>query len=226
VLPIAPSTYHWHQARRRDPELRCERAKRDDVLRLEIERAWKANYGVYGKRKIWHQLRRDGQVVGRCTVEHLMRQMGLQGAVRGKKFRTTIPDISAARPPDLLQRNFAAMGPNQLWVADFTYVWTATGFVFVAFVIDVFSRKIVGWRVSRRLQTDLVLDALEQAIYARPQLGGGLVHHSDRGSRGGFKRSSQHLTGGSCDGNAKASMFGSSWARQVAIARPAVGGTV
>ncbi|MCK4599769.1 IS3 family transposase, partial [Candidatus Bipolaricaulota bacterium] len=180
VLPIAPSTYHEQKARQADPSRLPERARRDAVLCEEIERVWRGNRGVYGARKVWRQLQREGIEVARCTVERLMRRLGLAGAVRGRKPRTTIPDEVAARPADLVQRDFTATRPNQLWVADLTYVATWTGFVYVAFIIDVFSRMIVGWRVSRSLRSDLALDALEQALYARPD-SERLVHHSDRG---------------------------------------------
>lgn len=181
VLPIAPSTYHAHKAKQKDPSLRSARCIQDTRLRVEIERVWKENQSVYGARKVWRQLRREGVIVARCTVERLMDQMGLQGAVRGKAFkRTTISDGAAYRPADLVQRRFKASRPNQLWVADITYVATWAGFVYVAFVTDVFSRRIVGWRVSRSLRSDLALDALEQAIHARPGLEN-LIHHSDRG---------------------------------------------
>jgi putative transposase len=180
-LPIAPSTYHEHKAREADPSRLSKRAKRDAWLREAIERVWKEHFGVYGARKVWRQLLREEIPVARCTVERLMRQMGLQGAVRGRAFkRTTIADEAAARPMDLVQRNFTADRPNQLWVADLTYVATWRGFVYVAFVTDVFSRKIVGWRVSSSLRSDLALDALEQALHARSDLDR-LVHHSDRG---------------------------------------------
>jgi transposase InsO family protein len=181
MLPIAPATYYEHVARRRDPELRPARAKRDEELRAEIQRVYDENFRVYGADKVWLQLGREGIEAARCTVERLMRDMGLRGAVRGRAFtRTTVSDDSAARPLDLVRREFRASRPNQLWVADLTYVATWTGFVYVAFVIDAFSRMIVGWRVSNSLRTDLALDALEQALHARPH-GNGLVHHSDRG---------------------------------------------
>jgi len=152
-------------------------------LREQIERVWKENFGVYGARKVWRQLKREGVDVARCTVERLMRQMGLQGAVRGRRYKkTTVVDETAHRPMDLVQRDFSADRPNQLWVADLTFVATWLGFVYVAFVIDVFSRRIVGWRVSNTLRSDLALDALEQALHARPDLSG-LVHHSDRGGQ-------------------------------------------
>jgi transposase InsO family protein len=183
VLPIAPATYHAHKAQARKPELRSARAKRDDGLRIKIKRVHDDNFGVYGAEKVWRQLKREGVEVARCTVERLMRAMGLRGAVRGRAFKvTTVADESALRPRDLVRREFVASKPNQLWVADFTYVATWLGFVYVAFIIDVFSRAIVGWRASRSMRTDLVLDALEQALHARP-LTGDLVHHSDHGSQ-------------------------------------------
>jgi transposase InsO family protein len=183
VLPIAPATYHAHKARARKPELRAARAKRDEELRVKIKRVHDDNFGVYGAEKVWRQLKREGVEVARCTVERLMRAMGLRGAVRGRAFKvTTVADESALRPQDLVRREFVASKPNQLWVADFTYVATWLGFVYVAFIIDVFSRAIVGWRASRSMRTDLVLDALEQALHGRP-LTGDLVHHSDHGSQ-------------------------------------------
>ncbi len=180
MLPIAPSTYYEHKAREADPERRPPRAKRDAVLRDHIRRVWDDNFQVYGVRKVWRQLHREDIAVARCTVERLMRDTGLQGAVRGRKFKTTVPDNTAVRPADLVDRNFTATQPNQLWVADLTYVATWSGFVYVAFVIDVFARTIVGWQVSGSLRTDLALDALEQALHARPDIDR-LVHHSDRG---------------------------------------------
>ena len=179
-LEIAPSTYYEHKARQADPSKLSRRAVRDAELRVEIERVWKENFGVYGARKVWRQLLREKIDVARCTVERLMRQMGLQGVVRGRKIQTTIPDELADRPADLVRRSFKADRPNQLWVADLTYVVTWAGFVYVAFITDVFSRRIVGWRVSRSLRSDLALDALEQALHARRDLEQ-LVHHSDRG---------------------------------------------
>ncbi|MEN8184625.1 MAG: IS3 family transposase [Myxococcota bacterium] len=180
-LPIAPSRYYEQRAREADATRLPKRAVRDAELCEEIERVWKENFSVYGVRKVWRQLRREGVRVARCTVERLMRQMGLRGAVRGRRFKkTTIVDESCARPADLVQRDFTANGPNQLWVADLTYVATWAGFVYVAFITDVFSRRIVGWRVSNSLRSDLALDALEQAIHARSDLAD-LVHHSDRG---------------------------------------------
>ncbi len=180
-LPIAPSTYYEHKVREADPSRLPRRAQRDAKLREAIERIWKDNFGVYGARKVWRALKREGEDVARCTVERLMGEMGLEGAVRGRKYkRTTIVDEAAARPADLVCRNVTAERPNQIWVADLTYVATWRGFVYVAFITDVFSRKIVGWRVSNSLRSDLALDALEQALHARSDLDG-LVHHSDRG---------------------------------------------
>jgi transposase InsO family protein len=178
-LPIAPSSYY--AAKSRPPSAR---EQRDGDLEVEIERVFDDNYRVYGARKVWRQLNREGHAVARCTVERLMAVMGIEGATRGAAKRTTISDDSAARPADLVERDFTADAPNRLWVADITYVATWSGFVYVAFVIDVFSRFIVGWRTSTSLRTDLALDALEQAIWAR--LDGdpaGLVHHSDQGSQ-------------------------------------------
>ncbi len=180
VLPIAPSTYYEEKARQADPERLPRRAKRDAMLRDHIRRVWDENLEVYGARKVWRQLKREGIEVARCTVERLMRDMGLQGAVRGRTFRTTIADDAATRPADLVNRDFTATRPNRLRVADLTYVATSRGFVCVAFVIDAFSRRIVGWRASGSLRTDLALDALEQALCARPDTDR-LVHHSDRG---------------------------------------------
>jgi transposase InsO family protein len=181
VLPIAPSTYHEQKARQADPSKLPARAQRDGALREEVERVWKENRSVYGARKVWLQLRREGFPVARCTVERLMRRMGLQGVIRGRAYKaTTIVDEADQRPADLVQRQFVADRPNQLWVADITYVATWAGFVYVAFVTDVFSRKIVGWRVSNSLRSDVALDALEQALHARPDVGE-LIHHSDRG---------------------------------------------
>jgi putative transposase len=181
VLPIAPATYYAHKARAQEPDKRSARAKRDEVLRADIRRVYDENFAVYGAEKVWRQLMRDGVAVARCTVEWLMRVEGLRGVVRGRAFKmTTTPGDEGSRPADLVKREFHATRPNQLWVADFTYVATWVGFVYVAFIIDVFSRAIVGWRVSRSMRTDLVLDALEQALHARPHTDG-LVHHSDRG---------------------------------------------
>ncbi len=180
VLPIAPSTYYERKAREADPGRLPARAKRDAVLVAEIDRIWRENFEVYGVRKMWRQLQREHLCVARCTVARLMRDLGLQGVVRGRMFKTTIPDDIAARPADLVGRDFTATRPNQLWVADLTYVATWSGFVYVAFITDVFSRMIVGWRASSSLRNDLALDALEQALHARPT-SDRLVHHSDRG---------------------------------------------
>jgi transposase InsO family protein len=181
LLQIAPSTYYEAKARQADPTRLPPRAQRDHGLCPEIERVWKENRSVYGARKVWLQLQREGFDVARCTVERLMRKMGLRGVVRGRGYKvTTITDETAERPADLVHRDFSADHPNQLWVADITYVATWAGFVYVAFVTDVFSRKIVGWRVSRTLRSDLALDALEQALHARPDKNN-LIHHSDRG---------------------------------------------
>ena len=185
-LPIAPSTYFLHKAQQQDDAAsRSARHRRDDALRAAIQRVWDENEQVYGPRKVWKQLRREGHRVARCTVERLMRAMGLRGVSRGRAWViTTRADAAAERPADRVNRQFAATRPNQLWVADFTYVATWRGFVYVAFVIDVFARRIVGWRVSASLQTDFVLDALEQAIYDRCSAGiDDLVHHSDRGTQ-------------------------------------------
>ena len=180
TLPIAPSTFYEAVARRKNPEKLPARAKTDARLEVEIARVWRENRHVYGVRKVWKQLQREGIATARGTVERLMRAKGLQGVVRGKKFKTTIPDEAALRPPDRVERNFTATRPNQLWVADLTYVATWQGFAYVAFVIDVFSRKIVGWRTTQSLRTDIALDALEQALWSRSDIEG-LVHHSDRG---------------------------------------------
>ena len=179
-LPIAPSTFYEQLARRRDPDLRPAREKQDEQPKPEIERIWKENRRAYGAYKIWRQSHREGLPIARCTIERLMRDLGISGVTRGKKFKTTIPDDAADRPSDLVNREFVADRPNRLWVADLTYISTWRGPVYAAFVIDVFSRMIVGWRVSNSLKTDLVLDALEQALYARSDTDG-LIHHSDRG---------------------------------------------
>ena len=182
VLPIAPSTYHARAARRADPARLSPRARRDLVLAAEIRRVFEANFHVYGVRKIWRQLGREGVCAARCTVVRLMRQMGLQGAVRGREVRTTVSNPAAPCPLDRVNRQFRASRPNALWLSDFTYVATWQGFVYVAFVIDAYARRIVGWRVKRTAHAGFVLDALEQALAdRRPIQGGGLVHHSDRG---------------------------------------------
>ena len=184
VLPIAPSTYHEHAAKRADPRKLSVRAQRDGVLKGEVLRVFDENFHVYGARKVWRQLKREGKDVARCTVARLMKAMGLQGVIRGKPIRTTRQDKAVACPLDRVNREFKARAPNVLWVSDFTYVSTWTGFVYVAFVIDVYARRIVGWRASRTAHASFVLDAREQAIRdRRPVRGGGLVHHSDRGSQ-------------------------------------------
>lgn len=184
VLPIAPSTYHDHTARRADPGKLAARTQQDMALKPEIARVFAEHFEVYGARKVWRQMLREDFTVARCTVERLMRDMGLQGAVRGKPVRTTISDKAAPCPLDHVNRVFAAPAPNMLWLSDFTYVSTWTGFVYVAFIIDAYARRIVGWRVSRTAHASFVLDALEQALHERrPAHRGGLVHHSDRGSQ-------------------------------------------
>ncbi len=178
-LPIAPQTYYAAKARPRSA-----RSLRDDHLKVEIRRVFDANFGVYGADKVWAQLRREGISVARCTVERLMKELGIRGAVRGKKTFTTFPADASQRPADLVDRQFTATRPNQLWVADLTYVRTWSGFVYVALIIDVYARMIVGWQASRSLRTDLALDALEQAIWNRTRDGADMkdvVHHSDRG---------------------------------------------
>jgi len=182
MLPIAPSTYYELKARERDPARLPARQKRDAELCPQIQRVWRENFCVYGARKTWKQLNREDLKVAHCTVRRLMHKLGLCGVRRGKAFKTTIPDENSHRLPDLVKRQFVANRPNQLWVADFTYVATWNGFVFVAFVIDVFSRMIVGWRVSTSLKADFVLDALEQAVHARSDTAG-LIHHSDKGTQ-------------------------------------------
>jgi putative transposase len=179
--PIAPSMYY--DAIGRPPSLR---ARRDELLKPAIARVHAENYGVYGARKVWLQLNREGTEVARCTVERLMRELGLRGARRGKRVHTTIPDPAADRPADLVGRQFSPPAPDRLWVADFTYVPTQAGMVYVAFVIDACSRRILGWRAATTMRTVLVLDALEQALWTRRRDGrdlAGLVHHTDAGSR-------------------------------------------
>jgi putative transposase len=193
VLPIAPSTYYAHVARRTNPEKLSRRARRDGALKVEIRRVFEANFRVYGVRKVWRQLAREGITVARCTVARLMKAMGLEGAVRGKPMRTTISDTAAPGPLDRVNRQFRAPRPNALWVSDFTYVVTWAGFVYVAFVIDVYARRIVGWRVSRSAEAGFVLDALEQALHERRPVRGGLVHHSDRGGQYVSLRYTQRL---------------------------------
>ena len=184
VLPIAPSTYRAHAAKRADPAKLSPRAKQDAIRKIEIRRVFAENVDVCGVRKVWRQLRREGEDIARCTVERRMRSMGLQGVIRGKPVKTTIGDTAAPCPLDYVKRQFRAPRPNALWVSDFTYVATWTGFVYVAFVIDAYARRIVGWRASRTAHASFVLDALEQALHdRRPAHRDGLVHHSDRGSQ-------------------------------------------
>ena len=194
-MQIAPSCYRRHAAQQRNPQLRCARAKRDDQIIPEIQRVWHANWQVYGADKVWLQMNREGTAVARCTVERLMRCLGIQGVRRGKVVRTTVSDTSAPCPLDRVNRVFQSERPNQLWVSDFTYVSTWQGWLYVAFVIDVYARRIVGWRVSSSMRTDFVLDALEQALYERqPQGSDALVHHSDRGSQYVSIRYTERLT--------------------------------
>jgi putative transposase len=191
VLPIAPSTYH--AAKTRPPSAR---SLRDAELRPEILRVWEQNLSVYGADKVWDQLNKDGIRVARCAVERLMRDLGLQGCRRGRLWvRTTQGDEALERPADLVERRFRAPATNRLWVADLTYVKTHSGWVYVAFVVDVFSRMVVGWQASRSLRSDLAIDALEMAVHNRGRTDSleGLIHHSDRGVQGGFRWSSQHL---------------------------------
>ena len=192
-LPIAPSVYYEHKARQADPRRVPARGRRDIAMLAEIQRVYKENFQVYGARKVWLQMGREDICIARCTVERLMRSAGLQGVRRGKRCRTTIADTGMNRPADLVQRQFHASRPNQLWVADFTYVATWTGFVYVAFVIDVFARRVIGWRVARSMQTELVLDALEQALWSRSEVEG-VIHHSDRGTQYLSIRYSERLT--------------------------------
>lgn len=194
VLPISSSSYYDYKSRETDTARQSARWHRDEELKPHIQRVWNENFSVYGVRKVWRQLHREGESVARCTVARLMKSLGLAGVVRGKRRRTTIPDALAERPRDHVRRRFVAERPNQLWVADFTYVSTWSGVVFTAFVTDVFSRKIVGWRVSRSMTTEFVLDALEQALQAR-QSRAGLIHHSDRGSQYLSIRYTERLAG-------------------------------
>lgn len=199
-LPIAASTYYEHKAREMNPERLPARVRRDAELKPRIQAIWEDNFRVYGARKIWQQLRREGIDVARCTVERLMREMGLQGVRRGACRRTTRPAPSTVGPDDRVRRQFSAERPNQLWVADFTYVPTWNGFVYTAFVIDVFAKRIVGWRTAPSMQTQLVLDALEQALHARTGCEG-LIHHSDRGVQYLSIRYTQRLADVSIDGS-------------------------
>lgn len=221
MLPIAPATYYEHLAQRADPARQSDRARRDGELRPRIQRVFDANWQVYGVRKIWRQLRREGFYVARCTVARLMKSMGIQGIIRGKPHKTTIPDKKLPCPLDKVNRQFRVPAPNMLWVSDFTYVATWKDFVYVAFVIDAYARRIVGWRVSTTPHAGFVLDALEQAVHERrPVKTMGLVHHSDRGSQGGFNRSSQHPDVGGVDDDRKAEV-GALDATQIILARSA-----
>jgi putative transposase len=199
-LPIAASTYYEHKACQACPERLSARARRDAELKRRIEAIWEENFCVYGARKIWRQLQREGVEVARCTVERLMREMGIQGIRRGAHRRTTRPAPLKSCPADRVRRRFSADRPNQLWVADFTYVPTWVGFVYTAFVIDVFAKRIVGWRTAQSMATDLVLDALEQALYARGDCNG-LIHHSDRGVQYLSIRYTQRLIDAGIDGS-------------------------
>jgi hypothetical protein len=222
VLPIAPSTYYQHVARRADPARVPARVQRDAMLCVEIRRVWEKNVQVYGVRKVWRQLAREGIHVARCTVERLMKKLGLRGVRRGRFIRTTVSDSSRPCPLDRVQRQFKAERPNALWVSDFTYVSSWQGFVYVAFIIDVFARRIVGWRVSASAHTDFVLDALEQALYERqPVQHDGLIHHSDRGVQGGFNLSLQHLLTEVSHGTTTGLGFGTDGKTNNAIARQA-----
>jgi transposase InsO family protein len=195
MLQIAPSTYYAHAAVRANPAKASARVQQDLALMEQIRRVYDANFGVYGARKLWRQLGREGVVVARCTVERLMRRLDLGGAVRGKETRTTIADKATPCPADKVNRQFRAPRPTVLWVSDFTYVATWQGFVYVAFVIDVFARRIVGWRVSRTAHAAFVLDALEQALHERRPAKGGLIHHSDRGGQYVSFRYTERLLG-------------------------------
>jgi transposase InsO family protein len=222
VLPIASSTYHAYDARRVDPSRAPARSQRDAVLCAQIRRVWEENFQVYGVRKVWRQLKREGIEVARCTVARLMRRLGLKGATRGKPVRTTISDKAMPCPADKVNRQFQAPRPNALWVADFTYVATWQGFVYVAFVIDAFARRIVGWRVSRTARASFVLDALEQALHdRRPVKGGGLVHHSDRGVQYVSIKYTERLTGAGVEPAASATASTTPWLRRsTASTRP------
>jgi transposase InsO family protein len=181
-VPIAPSQYYARKAREADPGRLAPRLQRDRALKSEIRRVHEENFGVYGARKVWRQLAREGIVAARCTVERLMRSLGLHGVVRGRSPCTTRGDKRLQRPPDRVNRLFLARRPNELWVADLTYVPTWSGFVYVAFVIDAYARRIIGWRVARSMHAELVLNALEQAVWSRSGIKG-VVHHSDHGSQ-------------------------------------------
>ncbi len=197
-IQIAPSSFYEYKARERDPDRLPDRLKRDKELERDIQRVWENNFKVYGANKIWCQLLREGIRVARCTVERLMKKLEIQGIRRGKKCWTTIANNLLERPTDKVNRQFVATRPNQLWVADITFVSTWAGFVYVAFITDVFARCIVGWRVSRSMHTGLVLDALEQALWSRQKING-LIHHSDRGSQYLSIRYTERLTEANVD---------------------------
>ena len=213
VMRTAPSTYY---AARRRPL--STRRVRDEAMKVKLAHVHAEHFGVYGARKLWRQLRREGVPVARCTVERLMQEMRLSGTVRGKTVRTTIPDDTVERPADLVERDFKAPVPNRLWVADLTYVRTWSGFAYVSFVIDAFSRYIVGWQASRSLRNDLTLAALEQALWAREPTDG-LVHHSDRGVQPEFKGSSQHRRSGASIGDGQGPRRESSIRASCAVGR-------
>jgi putative transposase len=177
-LQVAPSTYY---AARQRPL--SARRVRDEALKVKLRHVHGEHFGVYGVRKLWRQLQREGIPVARCTVARLMRELGLVGVVRGKVKPTTVSDESAPRPADLVDRNFHVPAPNRLWVADLTYVRTWSGFAYVAFIVDAYSRRIVGWQIARSLRAELALDALEQALWTRHEPLDGLIHHSDRGGQ-------------------------------------------
>ena len=229
-VQIAPSTYYeWSD------KLPTSRARRDAALLVEIRRVFTANRSVYGPRKVWLQLNREGIPVARCTIERLMRADGLAGVRRGARKRTTIPDPAATLPQDLVRRDFEPLAPNRLWVADLTYVSTWAGWVYVAFVIDAYARRILGWRVATTMTTSMVLDALEQAIWTRQREGHddftALIAHTDHGVQGGFRRSSQHLDSGGVSwwrkvgggSGSRTGRFGRGWVRRVGPALTSVG---
>jgi len=227
VLPIAPSTYYAFKAVEADPSRASVRVQRDELLKPDIWRVFRQNFGVYGARKVWLQLNREGTRVARCTVARLMQDMGLRGAIRGRTFKvTTHAAEGVERPLDLVDRDFTASRPNELWVSDLTYVRLGSSFCYVAFIIDVFARMIVGWQISRSLRSELALDALEQAITERlEEDGDSLVHHSDRGGQGGFHRSSQHRERVTCDDDWEETTFGPGWPEEAALAGEAFGCT-
>ena len=221
LLPIAPSTYYEVIAKRTDMDRLSARTRSDMAMKIEIRRVFNENFQVYGVRKVWRQLQREGFEIARCTVARLMRVMGLQGIIRGKPVKTTVSDKAAPCPLDRVNRHFKAPAPNMLWLSDFTYVATWQGFVYVAFVIDAFARRIVGWRASRTAHAGFVLDALDQALHdRRPVHRSGLIHHSDRGVQGRFNRSSQHSKPGGVNGYGKTEV-GALKAAEIMLARSA-----